>query len=41
MTGKPAISSSRVAVNRFMDVTKDVQSFNLKIEDSFPYDWSE
>lgn len=41
MAGKPAVSSSRVAVNRFMKLLKDVQSFSLKIKDSFPYDWSE
>lgn len=41
MKGKPAVSSSKTAMSRFMKLMNGAESFGLKIKDQFPYDWSE
>lgn len=40
MDNQAAVSSSKVAVNRFRETLKDVESFDIEIKDTTPYDWS-
>jgi hypothetical protein len=40
MDNQPAVSSSKIAVERFRETLKDVESFNIEIKDTTPYDWS-
>lgn len=40
MKGQPAVSSSKVAMAKFRDLLKDVESFELVVQDKTPYDWS-
>lgn len=40
MPGTPAVSSSKVAMAKFRETLKGVESFELLIKDSTPYDWS-
>lgn len=40
MAGKPAVSSSKNAMNKFREVLQDVESFDIKIKDTTPFDWS-
>ncbi len=41
MAGKPAVSSSRKAMERLRETLKETSNFELTIEDKTPYDWSE
>jgi len=40
MDNQPAVSSSKIAVERFRETLKDVESFDIEIKDTTPYDWS-
>jgi hypothetical protein len=40
MKGHSAVASSKVAMARFRETLKDVESFTINIRDSVPYDWS-
>lgn len=40
MAGKPAVSASKNAMTKFREILKDVESFEIEIKDSFPFDWS-
>mgnify|MGYP003624362066 FL=1 len=40
MDNQPAVSSSKVAMGRFRETLKDVESFQITIKDTTPYDWS-
>lgn len=40
MDNQVAVSSSKIAVNRFRETLKDVKSFEIEIKDTTPYDWS-
>lgn len=40
MEGRPAISMSKKAMQRFRDTLKEEDKFEFIIEDKFPFDWS-
>lgn len=40
MAGKPAVSASKNAMAKFREVLQGVESFDIEIKDSTPYDWS-
>ena len=40
MANAPAVASSKKAMTKFREILKDVESFELHIKDSTPYDWS-
>jgi len=40
MKGQPAVSSSKVAMNKFRELLDGTESFTLVVQDHTPYDWS-
>tara|TARA_R100000742_G_C4279342_1_gene103664 strand:- start:5158 stop:5583 length:426 start_codon:yes stop_codon:yes gene_type:complete len=40
MKNQTAVSASKVAMDKFREILKDVESFELEVKDTTPYDWS-
>ena len=40
MEGRPAISMSKKAMQRFLSTLKEEDKFEFTIKDKFPFDWS-
>ena len=40
MANTPAVASSKNAMAKFREILKDVESFELRIQETYPFDWS-
>ena len=40
MPNAPAVASSKNAMTKFREILKDVESFELCIQETYPFDWS-
>lgn len=40
MANTPAVASSKNAMAKFREILKDVESFQLHIKETYPFDWS-
>jgi len=40
MANTPAVASSKNAMAKFREILKDVESFELHIKETYPFDWS-
>ena len=40
MANTPAVASSKNAMAKFREILKDVESFELHINETYPFDWS-
>jgi hypothetical protein len=40
MPNAPAVASSKNAMTKFREILKDVESFELRIQETYPFDWS-
>ena len=40
MPNAPAVASSKNAMTKFREILKDAESFELRIQETYPFDWS-